>query len=134
MKAQAKRNGTAYNRYSRYLDTGKAPTQKLLEEVWTSVRSGFVERAKRKGYQIFDGAENHHWNFPKHMHPHQVFDPRNLVIAPTRESHEALHRITTGNLKNIWAGPVDPLHRVPFDGTLPLPGGYLEYLSSKIVQ
>ncbi|MFO1165825.1 MAG: RHS repeat-associated core domain-containing protein [Paracoccus sp. (in: a-proteobacteria)] len=116
------------NAYTRVLDiyeSGGQPTYKQLERAFSYVNSKyFLPDARDAGYTI---KEVHHWNFSKGDYPAQVFDPRNLVPTETRQQHTDIHRATTGNPSNIWAGPIAEEHRLNIpDIATPIPPGYFD--------
>ena len=102
------------------------PFARLPEEARTATLSSHAgpEFASRAGYTI---KEVHHWNFSKGDYPTQVFDPRNLVPTETRKQHTDIHRATTGDPSNIWAGPIADEHRLNIpDFATPIPPGYFD--------
>ena len=116
------------NAYTKILDiyqSGGQPTYKQLERAFSYVNSKyFLPAARDAGYTI---KEVHHWNFSKGDYPTQVFDPRNLVPTETRKQHTDIHRATTGDPSNIWAGPIADEHRLNIpDFATPIPPGYFD--------
>ena len=91
----------------------------MLKNAFKAVNSRFLEYPRAAGYNI---AEVHHWNFNKSAFPTQVLDARNLVPVESRNIHELLHRLTTGNPSAPWFGPIDPRNvlEIP-DISTPLP-------------
>jgi len=108
--SSSRENG--YMRYLKALDRGENPDQKMLEDAFTAVNSRFVKSARAAGIDV---AEVHHWNYGKTDYPTQIVDPRNLVMAPSREIHEGFHRATSST-GDIWGGPIDPRHEIYIDG------------------
>jgi filamentous hemagglutinin len=104
-------NSSRENGYMRYLDVlerGEAPTQKVLENAFSAVNKRFTASAREAGIEV---AEVHHWNYGKTDFPTQIVDPRNLVIAPTRDIHQSFHSATSLTT-DIWGGPINPLHQI----------------------
>ena len=111
-KATSSRSN-AYKRYLDAIERGDVPTQDMAEAAYSTVRSEFGKLADAAGRPLGE-AQVHHWNYPKGNYPFQVTDPRNLVIAPDRAAHEAIHRATSGT-SDIWGGPIDPRHVLSID-------------------
>jgi filamentous hemagglutinin len=109
--AASSRRNNKYKELLRIYERGDVPSQEELQLAWDTVSGKFITSARRLNYTI---AEVHHWNFPKHQFPLQVFDPRNLYITSTRAQHELLHRLTTF-ARRLWNGPVDETSRMVFD-------------------
>ena len=97
-----------YMRYLNILERGETPTQKVLEDAFSAVNKRFTASAREAGIEV---AEVHHWNYGKTDFPTQIVDPRNLVIAPTRDIHQSFHNATSLTT-DIWGGPINPVHQI----------------------